>query len=548
MKIIHKLSFTLAGLSIIVMGMFLATFYTTTSQKSDGLGINLAGRQRMLSQKMTKEILLFSMNKGNPRALEISLGIQNTMKVFDMTLAALKDSGKAPLSLNLEKTQYSDLLKAQGPVSSQLKKVADIWAGFSKNMNLVMKGESRSEDAMKWIINNNILLLKEMNAAVVMMQKQSEQKVSVLLRNQIIGIFIFIPIAILTVFICFNVAGAIKKLGFMLRDIAEGEGDLTKRIKVGARDEIGITAQWFNTFIEKIQTMIVAVTKKTGRLNSSSDEFLKIAEQMSLGAEKTSEKSTRVADAVEKMSVSMTAIAAAMEQASTNTDIVASASEEMTGAINEIAQNSEKARQVTDVAVDQASGASREIEELGQAAREIGTVTQTISEISDQTNLLALNATIEAARAGEAGKGFAVVANEIKELAGQTAKATHEIKSRIENIQVSTESTTKKVAQVSKIIMDINDIVSTISTAVEEQSATSNEISSNISQASAGIQEVNENLIQGSEMIRDIAGDIAGVDQAAGKMKLNSVQVNSNAKELSSLARDLNTMVSRFKA
>jgi methyl-accepting chemotaxis protein len=113
-------------------------------------------------------------------------------------------------------------------------------------------------------------------------------------------------------------------------------------------------------------------------------------------------------------------------------------------------------------------------------------VVETITEISEQVNLLALNATIEAARAGEAGKGFAVVANEIKELAKQTSAATLEIKEKIQNIQGSTDGTVKGINEISEVIRSVNEIVGTIATAVEEQSAATKEIASNIAQASRG--------------------------------------------------------------
>lgn len=116
-----------------------------------------------------------------------------------------------------------------------------------------------------------------------------------------------------------------------------------------------------------------------------------------------------------------------------------------TSTINEIAQNSEKARTITGESVRKAQGVSVQVDELGNTVQKIGKITEVISKISEQTNLLALNATIEAARAGEAGKGFAVVANEIKELARQTAEATQQIKGQIEGIQNSAAGTVSEI-------------------------------------------------------------------------------------------------------
>ncbi len=174
-------------------------------------------------------------------------------------------------------------------------------------------------------------------------------------------------------------------------------------------------------------------------------------------------------------------------------------------------------------------------------------MTEVITEISEQTNLLALNATIEAARAGEAGKGFAVVANEIKELAKLTAESTAEIKSKIDGIQSSAEGTVNQILQISKVINDVSDIVSTIATAVEEQSVTTKEIANNVVQVSEGVQEVTENVAQTSQVSVEVAKDIAEVNQAAHEMADNSSQVNDSSEELSGLAEQLLEAVGKFK-
>jgi methyl-accepting chemotaxis protein len=141
------------------------------------------------------------------------------------------------------------------------------------------------------------------------------------------------------------------------------------------------------------------------------------------------------------MSRNQDTIVSSIEASSTNASMVAAASEEMNATIGEIAKNAENGRSISDQAVSKAKDASSQMNELGDAAQSIGKVVETINDISEKVNLLALNATIEAARAGDAGKGFAVVANEIKDLAKQTASATQEIKSKIENIQGSTKNT-----------------------------------------------------------------------------------------------------------
>jgi len=324
-------------------------------------------------------------------------------------------------------------------------------------------------------------------------------------------------------------------------------GDLTLNLEIEQNDEMGTLANALNKIVTQLGQMFGDIAGGVETLFASSTDLSNISQQMSLGADQTSSKTNAAATSADEMSSNMNSVAAATEEASTNIGMVATAAEEMTSTINEIAQNSEKARNITGEAVVQVRSASDRVGDLGRAAQDIGKVTEAITEISEQTNLLALNATIEAARAGEAGKGFAVVVNEIKELARQTAEATQEIKVKIEGIQGATEGTVTEIEQISKIINDVNEIVSNIATAVEEQSVTTREIANNINQASSGIQEVTEHISQSSTVAASITGDIDEVNQASSEISNSSSQVNVSAAELSDLAEQLKVMVDRFK-
>ena len=343
------------------------------------------------------------------------------------------------------------------------------------------------------------------------------------------------------------VSRPIKNTIEIVKDIAQGEGDLTKRLDIKSEDEVGELSKWFNVFMEKLQGIVNAIAENANLLGSSSEKLSGLSGEMSEGAGSMSGKSNTAASAAEKMSVNMNSVASNMEEAAENVNMVANAAEEMTATINEIAQNSEKASSITGGAVVQTQSASSKVDELGSAANEIGKVVETITEISEQVNLLALNATIEAARAGEAGKGFAVVANEIKDLAKQTAEATQEIKGKIGAIQGATEATVTEIDQISKIINDVNEIVSSIATAVEEQSTTTRDIAGNVAQAARGIQTMNENVASSSAAADEIANDINGVSQSADEMSRSSGQVAMSAEELDGLAKKLNEMVGKFR-
>jgi methyl-accepting chemotaxis protein len=352
-------------------------------------------------------------------------------------------------------------------------------------------------------------------------------------------IFSLVMVTVLGVFLFFLGRSILKPIlatRDMVQDVAQGEGDLTKRLDVGG-DEVGELAYWFNIFLEKLHGIIGQIAGNLNTLNESSTKLAVLSETLAKGSDDATQRSNTVASAAEEMSANMSTVAAASEQASTNVNMVASAAEEMNATVNEISGNTAKARNITEDAVVKTNRASKRVDELGFAANEISKVTEVITEISEQTNLLALNATIEAARAGEAGKGFAVVANEIKELAKQTAGATLEIKRKIEAIQSSTDLTVSEISEISTTIDDINEIVSTIATAVEEQSASTNEIANNVSQAAQGISEVNENVAQSSSVSDEISSEISGVSKVAEQLKKDSNSVKTQSGDLSVLAK-----------
>jgi methyl-accepting chemotaxis protein len=400
------------------------------------------------------------------------------------------------------------------------------------------------------------LLVQQLKESKEKLQNEVDKLGSVIAGNiqsakysQIIAFVLVVCFLILTIFFTlrFIVITRLHDITSNLRDIAEGEGDLTKRLVITSKDEIGDLCGWFNLFVEKIQTIIKDVSRGSQELDGASKSLADLSEFLKQDAVQTSEKAGNVSLSSKGMSDNMNSVAAAMEEAATNINMVASAAEEMNVTISQISENTEQALKSTVKAVSQTESASSQVDELGKAAVGIGKVLETISEISEQVNLLALNATIEAARAGEAGKGFAVVANEIKALAKQTAEATGEIRQKIEGIQDSTQGTVSNIAQIAKVVDEVNSVVSTIATSIEEQSTATREIASNVAQASEGITEVNENVAQSNVSVQAISQEIGEVTLAASKISENSNMVSESAEKLSHLSNQLNLMVRRFK-
>ncbi len=370
------------------------------------------------------------------------------------------------------------------------------------------------------------------------------QAIKIVVLISLIGCVVMIPINLALIR---QVIRPVKNVVEGLKNIAQGKGDLTRRLEVRGQDEVGELASWFNSFIETMQGMIKDISNDSQTLEGASGDLSSLASQMSSGAGDVSSKAESVSQSAEQTSNKINSVASAMEESTTTLHTIASSAEQMTTTITDIAQHSGKASEITENAVSETKKASERIDELGKAAEEIGVVTETITEISEQTNLLALNATIEAARAGEAGKGFAVVADEIKQLARQTAEATEQIKDKIGGIQSSTSTTVNSIDNIMKVIEEVNNIVSTIATAVEEQSVTTKEIASNVSQASQGISDTNNELAYTSSVAVNIADEIADVNRSASEISQTSDKLNDSAEELKNLSVKLSQMVGKFK-
>jgi methyl-accepting chemotaxis protein len=367
----------------------------------------------------------------------------------------------------------------------------------------------------------------------------------------------------------------ISRVASGLRDIAQGEGDLTTRLEVRSNDEVGELAKWFNTFMETLQGMVKDVTSNASALSTSSSGLLALSDQMAASADKMTHQSNAVAGATEEMSTNINAMATATEemsanvqsisstaeQMSQNVNAVASSVEQMSMTLNEVAANAKEGSEIAEKALSMSQSATDTMDYLGKAAKDIGEVTALIKRIAEQTNLLALNATIEAASAGDAGKGFAVVANEIKELANQSAQAAEDIATRIAGVQTNTEEAVKVIGDISAVIHNMNESSVVITKSVEQQQLSANEISGNTHQTSTGITNIASSIAEVAKGANDMAksaaeaakgvgevsSNIQGVSKAAEESNTRAKEANTSAKGLAKVAGELQKLVARFK-
>jgi methyl-accepting chemotaxis protein len=268
-------------------------------------------------------------------------------------------------------------------------------------------------------------------------------------------------------------------------------------------------------FVDEFQTSVGGIIDNV--LNSSG-EFERVARQLTEAARTTASLSGQSASA--------------SETASEHVRAAAAASDELFSSISEITRRVQESNGIATEAVKQATATDARIAELSEAGARIGDVVKLITSIAEQTNLLALNATIEAARAGDAGRGFAVVAQEVKSLAGQTAKATEEISSQIANMQLATEESVGAIKAIGQTIERISDITTSISAAVEQQGAATQNIAGSVRAAASGTASV--------------AVDIRSAAKGAGETGETSGRMFASAQALSSESLHLKAEVEKF--
>lgn len=278
--------------------------------------------------------------------------------------------------------------------------------------------------------------------------------------------------------------------------------------------------------------------RKLAELSGSFDETIKVVVgDVSALAVSMQHSANTMSAAAEETSVQAKVVADASHDASRNVEAVAAATEELSASSREIGAQMEKATSITGTAVDEAENMSNTVSGLSEAAKKIEDVVVMIQEIAEQTNLLALNATIEAARAGEAGKGFAVVANEVKSLASQTSKATDEISEQVKGMQGATKDTVEAIGRIRSVIVQINDVSTSIAAAVQEQSAATSEIARNVQEASKGTFAISDNIVGVTQASNDTG-------QAAVSVLNESLELSKNVE---TLEREVEVFLSRIK-
>jgi methyl-accepting chemotaxis protein len=447
-----------------------------TGDAQDSAASELADHQKLLRDRLTATLSLARSPKATAALQQESKGIESYLRAVSQIEQSRKDSAAVSKVLGDFLQGYQDLRNAMD------------------GTNDILQGDSK--------------LAEEIADRVVRRLKLA------------IGAICIVSSLILLVIASRTAREINKRLAVMIELLKQmAAGDLTLHVDDERRDELGEIARWFNDSLDKLRDAIAKVASSAGGVTTSTEELTSFSQEMSANSDETT-KQAGVA-------------ASTTEEVSKNLQTVATGAEEMSASLSEIAKNVMEASTVAREAVRVAESANHMVTKLGESSTEIGKVIKVITSIAQQTNLLALNATIEAARAGDAGKGFAVVANEVKELAKQTAKATDEIKLKIEAIQSDTTRSVSAIATIGAIIDQIANITSVISVSVEQQNSTTAEMARNITEGARGSSE--------------IARNITGAAHSANNTSSGAQNMRRATQTLGKMSVELTQLVSRFK-
>lgn len=357
----------------------------------------------------------------------------------------------------------------------------------------------------------------------------------------------FFVVMIVTYLMTRSIVSPIRATIETLKDIAEGEGDLTKRLDERGKDEMTELSHWFNTFVTKLERIMRDIRSNSEHLQTSSERIKGTASELSVGIGRTTDQSESIFNSTRRLTDNFQSIASAALEMSATARNVSGMTDRVSSGITQIAENAERASTMTTQAAQLTAASGEQVDQLVAAAREIGKVIDVIQDIAEQTNLLALNATIESARAGETGKGFAVVASEVKDLAKQTADSIEGIRERISAIQHRSQSAVQAMEQIQKVIVEINSLNSEIASTIEQQRQSTTDIARDMTDMTAAVEELAQNISTSTQASVDISNAVQLVSEEAHRFSESATNTNHAGEELFQVASNLSSIAGEFR-
>ena len=551
-KIRTKLNLILTLLTALIIAIIVNNFFTFESLSGDATSINLAGSERMRSFKLSYLANLYISEKDFVKKEAAKETIKAEIVTFDNILKGLVNGDK---DLKLVKTEDKESLNKISSIKTK-------WEEMRQSYNNISSSKDDNSIDIKFVNDNIADLVKEINDLVTHLDVVSTDKVSM---SKNISILILI-ISIFIVFLSFimirkSILKPIDNIKNRMKDIADGDGDLTSRININSRDEIGELASLFNSFVSNIHKIVTNVIHTAESSKDTSKQIAQISFQSGQATEIIASSAQEVAEGSEVQTREIEDLFKKVEV--------------MTGKISDInyivkmvvgsSKTSQNEAQNGNVKIEETkfqlenlkltiNEMNSKMDLLDHNSNEISKIVELINNISSQTNLLALNASIEAARAGEMGRGFAIVANEVKKLSVETEYATKKILPFIKEVQSSVGSVksymNEVISELDKEFEVLDETIKVLHIILEGSKDTVlgvNNTSDILVELNTNFNDIKSVFLNIKNVTKHNSLNMQNVAASVEEQAASTEEISASIDSLSSMVLDLHDVVSGFK-